>query len=539
MTKHSKRGAAALFLTALLLFALTLQPTAAPYRTGANRVSESYKAGPYYENLQKVPLTGDGRTDVLAVALSQVGYQEGSSVEQLGGTVGTSGNFTEYNYSMGDFSQGYGGKNYPWCASFVSFCLLQARCTDQNSISDWCRKHVGDKRYVWREVSCNQWASQLRKCGYFQDSSAFGGGYAPQSADLIFFTKDGASESHIGLVLYVKNGTVYTVEGNTSSAQGLESNGGGVYVKSYDLSDRCIRGYGVLPYKAEDNVPAIDYSGAVPTTGIYVATTNKYVYTTATATSHKWLLPKYSLVAVSEVAPNGRLRVVCRIGNSWVEGYVKNNTDRVVQLSSFGVKKAVTPLEFSNVYKSKDLNSYRLNGAALPQYHTVFTGGEGDLLVASGTLRLTKPATAVGYSFDGEETVWQSVGSAEVTLDLRVALPRYDRLLHTFTVVVKLEDGRVYAVDTLTFTLQPSPETEAPTREPTKEPTREPISEPTKEPTKEPKPDWTDAPADSEAETWENSDVALGGCGAVAPSAALMVTVFLGAALLNRKETRL
>ena len=333
------RKAAVCLLTALVLTSVCgTSLSAASYRKGANGASSSYRAEKYYEYFQKVPLTGDGRTDVLAVALSQVGYQEGSSVSQLGGVKGTSGNFTEYNYNMGDFSQGYGGKNYPWCASFVSFCLYQAGCTDQSSMDDWCRKHEGDSRYIWREVSCNRWAKQLRLCKYFKDSAAFGGAYTPQSADLIFFTNDGQTESHIGLVLYVQGSTVYTVEGNTSSASGLESNGGGVYVKSYALSDSCIRGYGVLPYKTAEH-HAVDYAGKTPTAGIYMATVNKYVYTTSTTTSYKWVLTKYTLVAVTGVAENGRLLVVCKINGKWVEGYVKNNADRVIQLSAFGMKQ--------------------------------------------------------------------------------------------------------------------------------------------------------------------------------------------------------
>lgn len=341
MDRFIRKAAVCLLTTLVLTSVCGTALSAASYRKGANSASSSYRTGKYYDHFQKVPLTGDGRTDVLAVALSQVGYQEGGSVSQLGGTTGTAGNFTEYNYNMGDFSQGYGGKNYPWCASFVSFCLYQAGCTDQGSLDDWCRKHEGDSRYIWREVSCNRWAKQLRLCKYFKDSAAFGGTYTPQSADLIFFTKDGQIENHIGLVLYVQGNTVYTVEGNTSSASGLESNGGGVYVKSYALTDSCIRGYGVLPYQVAPH-HEVDYAGKAPTAGIYMATANKYVYTTPTATTHKWLLTKFTLVAVTGVAENGRLAVVCKIGGAWVEGYVKNNSDRVIQLSSFGMKQVDT-----------------------------------------------------------------------------------------------------------------------------------------------------------------------------------------------------
>jgi hypothetical protein len=41
--------------------------------------SSSYMSGKYYTNLTKVKLTGNQRKDIVNVAKSQVGYQEGSS----------------------------------------------------------------------------------------------------------------------------------------------------------------------------------------------------------------------------------------------------------------------------------------------------------------------------------------------------------------------------------------------------------------------------------------------------------------------------
>ena len=106
------------------------------YVKGSNNVSESYKKSIYYEKLMNVTLTGDGRHDVLAVALSQLGYQESGTENDFDGKPsGSSSNFTEYNYNMGDFGVGYGGGSYAWCASFVAWCLLQSGCTTQNKMS--------------------------------------------------------------------------------------------------------------------------------------------------------------------------------------------------------------------------------------------------------------------------------------------------------------------------------------------------------------------------------------------------------------------
>ena len=53
---------------------------AATYRPGAQSgPSGSYAGSRYYENYKRVPITGEGRTDLVAMALSQLGYQEGNA----------------------------------------------------------------------------------------------------------------------------------------------------------------------------------------------------------------------------------------------------------------------------------------------------------------------------------------------------------------------------------------------------------------------------------------------------------------------------
>ena len=313
--------------------------SAATYRTGANGIQSSYASSRYYSQFQKIELTGDGRTDVLAIALSQLGYQESSSSSVLGGNGGGSGNYTEYNYNMGDFGVGYGGSSYAWCATFVSWALYQSRCTDQNTMSAWTRYHSGDSNYVWREVGCANWASQLRTCGYFQRSkAATGNTYQPQSGDLIFFswTSATSSEDHIGIVVYSDDSYVYTIEGNTSNQNGLESDGGGVYFKKYSLGYSYITGYGVLPYKTDSSVTKIDYSGANPTPGYYVCNASKYVYATETSTDVAYYTQRFSMFEVVGVASNGRLKCqgITTSTGAVVEGYILNNEDRVIQLTA-------------------------------------------------------------------------------------------------------------------------------------------------------------------------------------------------------------
>ena len=54
---------------------------------GIYEFSEPYKNSIYYMLLNQVELTGDQRTDIVSIARSQIGYQEGLSYEDLDGSL--------------------------------------------------------------------------------------------------------------------------------------------------------------------------------------------------------------------------------------------------------------------------------------------------------------------------------------------------------------------------------------------------------------------------------------------------------------------
>ena len=291
----------AVMLCALMVipcFSVMTSAEAFSYRSAANGASDAYKGSRYYNNLMQIQLTGDGVTDLLAVAMSQIGYLEGTSTAGFSGTQGGGGNYTEYNYNMGKV----GGWAYAWCASFVSWSLLQARCTDQNTQGAWCRNHEGDINYIWREVGCYRWYNQLKRFGY---GHADDGNYIPKSGDLIFFE----SSEHIGIVRYSKNGKVYTIEGNTTGGEGVESDGGGVHCKNYSIGSSAIRGYGSLPLKSNANASKVDYSGENPTAGLWISSTNKYLYYSSSLSGDHDTIPKGTMFQVTNVISKGCLEV--------------------------------------------------------------------------------------------------------------------------------------------------------------------------------------------------------------------------------------
>ena len=340
---------------------ITMEADAATYRTAYNGASSSYKSSKYYQHYQKVQLTGDGVTDTLALALSQLGYHEGASTSDMDGISSSNGNYTEFNYNMG--SAWTGGYSYEWCACFCSWALYQAYQTNHGSggtTNTLCRYHKGDANYIWREIGCGHWVNNLKSAGVWKYSQYYGGTYKPQPGDLIFFR----SAAHIGMVVYSDSTYVYTVEGNTSDAAGVEPAGGGVFFKKYALSSSSLDGYGHLPYKTNSSVAKIDYSGAKPTPGLYISNAVKYVYTTETGSTRTTDLPRFTLFEVTDVASNGRLKAKFTTSSgSTVTGWILNNSDRVIQISSTALEKVSMTLkcvdEAGNTLKSETISGYK------------------------------------------------------------------------------------------------------------------------------------------------------------------------------------
>lgn len=453
-----------LMIAVMIASASAVLTSAAEFRKGSNDVSSSYAASEYYERFKQVPITGDGPTDAIAIALSQIGYQEGASDGQYDGMTSGSNNFTEFNYNMGDFGVGYGGSSYPWCACFVSFCLYQGQCHDLGKISDWCRKNEGKEGYVWREVSCQKWVEQLKRFDMFKTKS-----YVPKAGDLIFFTTNGTTSSHIGIVLYTDGNYVHTIEGNTSSGSELDVNGGGVYVKQYTLRNTKIFGYGVLPYERNEEAATIDYTGANPTEGLYVSTTNKYIYASETDSDYTWLLPKYSMFKVTEIVSNELLKGVFTIDGQTVEGYVKNNTDRIIQLSTSYVDveedTTIKPAASVSGFKKMVIDTYAVSNKATSG--NALAGTEQDSFDILGWMGFDSEIEGFGYAIDGldnpvfdasyavetEDAIKNEANGGQYGQRFKIQANGLSVGAHEINFLVKLANGTVCIIDTVSVTV--------------------------------------------------------------------------------------
>ena len=145
--------------------------------------------------------TGNQRLDIIGVALTQLGYEEGAE------------NASKYGSWIGL-------PNTAWCASFVSWCAVQADIPED----------VLKKAY-WVSEGPESFNIKIYK-----------NNYTPRPGDL-FYKND---FSHVGLVLSVEGDTFRTIEGNSDV---LGSEEGRYVISNERLLADCY--FGVPAYKGE------------------------------------------------------------------------------------------------------------------------------------------------------------------------------------------------------------------------------------------------------------------------------------------------
>ncbi|CAK7067247.1 MAG: hypothetical protein EUB_03663 [Eubacterium sp.] len=151
-----------------------------------------------YYPFGRIP-TGGGNSSMVNVAASQIG------------NVGGEPYWSWYGFSS----------RVEWCACFVSWCADQCGYIDAGIIPKF--SYVPDG------------VAYFQSKGQWQDGS-----YTPKAGDIIFFTWDGSGGSdHVGIVESVTDGTVNTIEGNTTDSCAR---------RSYALGSYVILGYGCPGY---------------------------------------------------------------------------------------------------------------------------------------------------------------------------------------------------------------------------------------------------------------------------------------------------
>ena len=432
------------------------------YSKGAAGVSDAYKNSKYYKNLTSIELTGDGVTDTLAVALSQLEYVEGTSTSGFSGTQGGGGNFTEFCRNYGE------GNAYAWCAAYVSFCLFQSRATTDST-----------KNTIWRGIYCPTWYNRFKDAGRAHAASS---DYTPQSGDLVFFKGSG----HIGIVRYSKNGKVYTIEGNTSNSAGLNPEGGGVYCKSYDRGYSKFDGFGTPPYKKNDKANKVDYTGEKPTTGLWISSGAKTIYTTTACSesAKNGSIPKGTVFQVTKIVS----KTCYQVSYDGKSGYVKSSfaTDStpIYQVTNDGATTketqkattATTATVVANKYAideaikqnadhiGSDITKYKVDGSAVNESNS-YTISAGQKFGIEGFAGFKTPINEFGYYFDDDAqgAVWgvipktatsdikSKAGDNAKLFDIEADTSALTDGVHTLTFVVEFLNGETCELKTITL----------------------------------------------------------------------------------------
>lgn len=187
---------------------------------------------------------------VITIARAEVGYLEKKSAANLDSKTENAGNgnYTKYWRDMLSTMQGQ-----PWCQCFVNWCF---------------KKTFGEAKA--KELLCcsgKSWTYYTpTAAGYFKTAKRW---YTsnPQAGDVIYF-KNSARIHHVGLVIKVSGGTVYTIEGNTSGGSAVIANGGGVRQKSYQIGNSSIAGYGRPNYSTESQTQSTTKTAAATTAAL-------------------------------------------------------------------------------------------------------------------------------------------------------------------------------------------------------------------------------------------------------------------------------
>ena len=198
---------------------------------------------------------------VISMAMSEVGYIEKKSNANLDSKTLNAGskNYTKYARDLDKISGFYNGKKqgFAWCAVFVDWCMVQALGVDR-----------ARTLLCYPKNSCGAGCSESIK--YYKSANRFITSN-PQKGDQIFF-----KQGHTGLVYDVDNSKVYTIEGNTTKALWVVSNGGEVCKKSYNLKNSSIVGYGRPDYKTDSNTSNATTEKATEKFGYKFGTCNAY-----------------------------------------------------------------------------------------------------------------------------------------------------------------------------------------------------------------------------------------------------------------------
>lgn len=174
-------------------------------------------------------------------------YTEKDSLTDLNDKIKNAGddNYTKYSQevdALGVFSAQVQGQ--PWCATWVTDGFINTYGVSKG-LDMLCQPNKNSNA-----ACCGDAAEYYQKAGRWYTS--------PQVGDQVFFKTTKYQYAHTGIVTEVTETEVTTIEGNTSSEQGVVSNGGAVTKKHYPVGYSGFKGFGRPKYEAKQEEPEFE-----------------------------------------------------------------------------------------------------------------------------------------------------------------------------------------------------------------------------------------------------------------------------------------
>ena len=187
------------------------------------------------------------RDKVVDTALQEVGYLEKSKSAYLRNPaviwykVDGAGydNITKYAYELDQLDWYANYVQYaPWCSTYCDWVYIKALGEPEAARI---------KNHGIYDALVDEAIEQYKAIGRWY--------HEPRKGDQVFFSKaNGIDPAHTGIVVDVDDTYVHTVEGNTSSQDGVDPAGGGVFRKKYRLNYYRLLGSGRPLYEGDDDM---------------------------------------------------------------------------------------------------------------------------------------------------------------------------------------------------------------------------------------------------------------------------------------------
>ena len=166
------------------------------YPTGTTWKCGWVKNSDYSRYINERSSSGNGYGETVPPRARQIANY---ALTQVG--IGDSGGNNDVIYNTWYYGRRINGSGYAWCQAFVSYCANQTGVLNQA---------------IPKTARCQTAVEWYQNKGRFYKSKYYGGSYMPKVGDLVFYTSNGRTSDHVGIITGSTDSAGYlnVVEGN-------------------------------------------------------------------------------------------------------------------------------------------------------------------------------------------------------------------------------------------------------------------------------------------------------------------------------------